>query len=219
MSASSVPVYLPGDTLRFYPQGLSNHYTAIVLADGTLLSVPSRKPYPTLSHWGMTLPEWDSSEVLVNHRRGDPEPALREERKVPSAPLKQKRKYDARYAYPAKTLLRYYFDDSDNHVTALVVADTYILQLKPVKKSFASVDDWLDSISEEGIWEEDLTVQMPNSVEYPHTKCKIPLYKGKVSDNEEITLSESFDGMRIEITGPSDKVRRSLDLIFQSMKI
>jgi hypothetical protein len=59
---------------------------------------------------------------------------------------------------------------------------------------------------------------MPGHAEYPHTKCSIPQRQVE-SDDEETTLSTTFDGMRIDITGPSKKAKRSLDAIFQSMKL
>jgi len=95
------------------------------------------------------------------------------------------------------------------------------LQLKPSKKSFATIDDWLDSLPNSP-WEEDLTAELPGYAEYPILKLSdklLPCRKEETDDDAETTLSEVFDGMRIEITGPAKKARRSLNLIFETMKL
>ena len=209
--------YVAGDTLRFYPRGMNSHFTAVVLKDGSVMSVPSRRIYKNPDVWCKTLPDWNLNQIFVNrYGENPPAPAAAAALAAPAAPIK-KRSYSSKYVYPYKTFLRYYTDDTDNHATAIVFGEDYIMQVKPEKEEFNSVTEWLEFLGED-VYEEDLTVQMPGHAEYPHTKCSIPQRQVE-SDDEETTLSTTFDGMRIDITGPSKKAKRSLDAIFQSMKL
>jgi hypothetical protein len=209
--------YVAGDKLRFYPRGVNHHYTAVVLKDGSVMAIHNRRIYKNPEVWCKTLPDWNLNQIFVNrygfNPAASPEPAAAA---VPAAPIK-KRACTMRYIYPYKTLLRYYPDDSENHSTAIVFSETHVMQIKPEKETFNSVTEWLEFLAEDA-YEEDLTVQMPGHAEYPHTKCDIPQRKMEADDVEE-TLTESFDGMVISITGPSKKAKRSLDAIFQSMKL
>jgi hypothetical protein len=228
-ASTNMPSYLPGDTLRFYPRGFSNHYTAIVLKDGSIMGVPQRTIYPTIGHWGMMLPEWHANEVLVNRTGTNPEytpaKAAAMEESIPAAPLKKKVQ-SSQYLYPYKTVLRYYLDDLKKHVTAIVLSADHIMQVKPNKESFDSVDEWLKFVSDqqktgEEIYEEDLTAEVPGHAEYPILKLdeKILPRRPVEADDVEKTLTATFDGMHIEITGPLNKAKRSLDAIFQAMQI
>lgn len=215
--------YVTGDTLRFYPRGMNNHFTAVVLKDGSVMSVPDRRVYKNPDVWCKTLPDWNLDQIYVNrYGSNPPAPAVAAAlaAPVPPAPIK-KRSYSMKYVYPYKTFLRHYTDDTDNHYTAIVFGEDYIMQVKPEKEVFNSVTEWLESIPGEP-FEEDITVQLPGRAEYPHTKLDIPQRKIEASvdvDDVETTLTTTFDGMRIDVTGPSKKAKRSLDAIFQAMQI
>jgi len=212
MSASATnSSYVTGDTLRFYPQGHNDHYTARVLKDGRVMSVPDRRIYNNPDVWGATLPEWNINQIFVNCYGENPA----------AAPIKN-RSLSIRCVYPYKTLLRYYPDDSENHFTAIVLSDRHVMQIKPEKETFNSVTEWLEFLAEDAR-EEDLTVQYPGHAECPFTKCEITQrvtlnYDDQITDDVK-TLTATFDEMRIKITGPAKKAKRSLDAIFQAMQI
>jgi hypothetical protein len=215
---------------------LNNHYTAVVLGDGAVMSVPDRTIHTDIHAWGATLPEWRFKDVLVNQYGKNPAPysnlfqpaspqPVAAAAAAPAAPLKKKVQ-SSQYLYPYKTILRYYPDDSEKHVTAIVLSEKHILQTKPEKETFSSVDEWLEFLSDEQntgeeIYEEDLTAEVPGYAEYPILKCNeqiLPRRKIEADDVEK-TLTAAFDGMRIKITGPIKKAQRSLDAIFQAMQV
>jgi len=135
---------------RFYPSMKSNkHFSAIETSVDKILQVkPTRKNFKNLEEWvsfaynesGLT--NLDDSQLTFQEddEEEDASDILDEMdlRGLVIAPMTVR--------YPPSTLLRFYPDESDTHYTGVSLKDGAILQQKPDRKSFDSLEKWLASL-------------------------------------------------------------------------
>jgi len=201
---------------RLYPLAESHqHYTAVTYADDMLQVKPIRKSFETIQDWindvfAKTGTKHLEGVKLTSEEYGgieeDANDIIDEMEMRDLVDFPNEKAVAAHAKYTPSTLLRFYPEASEEHFTGVYLESGAVLQVKPFRKAYPSVAEWL-SILPGSPSENQLDVEMKEPSKAPSKPA--PKTGNKRKANEAGCTSCPNCGTKVKVTLSPARAARS----------